>query len=386
MTDPILLTPGPLTTAAETRQALLHDWGSWDGDFRALTARVRARLLDIVGAAGTHACVPIQGSGTYAVEAALGTLVPRGGKVLVLSNGAYGRRMVRTCAVIGRAHAVYETPEDAPPDPAAVAARLRADPAITHVGAIHCETGTGLLNPLAAIAAAVAGAGRALIVDAMSTFGSLPLDPVRLPAQAVVASANKALEGVPGFGFVIAERGALAAAAGNAHSLSLDLHDQWAYMERSGQWRFTPPTHVVAALDRALDLHAAEGGTAARGARYARNCAVLVEGMRRLGFTTFLPDALQAPVIVTFHTPRDPAYRFDAFYDALKRRGYIIYPGKTTDLDTFRIGCIGALDEGHMHGVVAAVAAALAELGVTDLTPAGPGGPEAARTAPAMPS
>jgi len=177
MTDPILLTPGPLTTAAETRQALLHDWGSWDGDFRALTARVRARLLDIVGAAGTHACVPIQGSGTYAVEAALGTLVPRGGKVLVLSNGAYGRRMVRTCAVIGRAHAVYETPEDAPPDPAAVAARLRADPAITHVGAIHCETGTGLLNPLAAIAAAVAGAGRALIVDAMSTFGSPPPRP-----------------------------------------------------------------------------------------------------------------------------------------------------------------------------------------------------------------
>ncbi|HEX7005788.1 MAG TPA: 2-aminoethylphosphonate--pyruvate transaminase [Alphaproteobacteria bacterium] len=360
--EPVLLTPGPLTTSAETKHAMLRDWGSRDPGFNAMVARVKARLEELAGGAGRTA-VLLQGSGTYAVEAALGTLVPREGKVLVLVNGAYGRRMVAICRAIGRAYATLETAEDTPPAPEAVAAALAGDAAITHVAMVHCETTSGILNPVGAVADVVARAGRRLLIDAMSTFGALPLDET-IRCDAVMASSNKCLEGVPGLAFVIADKAALAAAAGRAPSLALDLHDQWQAMERTGQFRFTPPTHVIAALDRALDQHRAEGGVAGRGARYRRNCEILVRGMRALGFDTYLPDALQAPIIVTFHSPADPRFDFRRFYDLLAARGYLIYPGKLTALDTFRIGCIGQIGEAEMTGVVAAVAAALDEMGV----------------------
>jgi 2-aminoethylphosphonate-pyruvate transaminase len=344
---------------------MLRDWGSWDGDFKAITARVRERLLTVAEAdAASYACVPIQGSGTFAVEAALGTLVPRGGKALVLANGAYGKRAAETLARIGRDHAVYETAEDTPPDPAELERLLAADPAIGHVLLVHCETTSGIQNPLEPIALVVAARGRKLILDAMSTFGALAIPTGALGIEAVIASANKCLEGVPGVGFVIARRDALAAASGNAHSLSLDLADQWAYMERTGQWRFTPPTHVVAALDVAIDRHAAEGGTPARGARYAANRRAVVDGLRTLGIEPLIPDALQSPIIVTFRCPDDPRFAFQPFYDRLKAEGFIIYPGKMTAAETFRIGCIGTLTPAVMEQVVAAVARVLDGLGV----------------------
>ena len=363
-TDPLLLTPGPLTTAPEVRAAMARDWGSRDRPFIALTARVRTALLSVAGGTDSHECVLLQGSGSYALEAAIGTLVPRAGKLLVLVNGAYGRRMARMAEVVGRAHAVSETVEDAPPDPAGLDGLLAADPGISHVAVCQCETTSGILNPVAEIAAVVAARGRCLLVDAMSGFGALPLDLARLPCEAVIASANKCLEGVPGVAFVLVERGALAAAAANAPSLVLDLHDQWRAFEATGQWRFTPPTHVMAAFDRALAAHAAEGGVAARGGRYRANCEALVRGMRALGFETYLTDARQAPIIVTFHSPADPGFDFAVFYDALERRGYVIYPGKLTAVDTFRIGCIGDFGTDAIAGVLDAVDRVLAEMGV----------------------
>ena len=368
--EPYLLTPGPLTTAFGVKQAMLKDWGSWDGDFRAMTSEMRARLLAMIGpAAADYDCVPVQGSGSYAVEAMLGTFVPRDGKVLVLSNGAYGQRAAKTLDVIGRAKVVLDKGDYLPPRGAEVAEILARDPEITHVLAIHCETSSGILNPIEEIAEATRAAGRALLIDSMSAFGALPLDPAALGCAAFVSSANKCIEGVPGFGFVIVRKDLLAAAAGNAHSLSLDLHDQWKVMEATGQWRFTPPTHVVAAFMEALRLHEAEGGVAARGARYARNRDVMVAGMRGLGFETLLDDRWLSPIIVTFFCPADPAFDFACFYEAMKARGFIIYPGKLTVVDSFRIGCIGRMDEHVMQRVVAAAGEALAEMGVTSAAP-----------------
>lgn len=366
---PLLLTPGPLTTAVATRRAMLDDWGSRDQAFIAMTARVRTRLTELVNGGESHVCVPMQGSGTFAIEATLGTLVPGDGKALILVNGAYGRRMARILERLGRRYETLETPEDAPPDPDALAARLVGAPTITHVAAVHCETTSGILNPIAALAAVVAGQNRRLIVDAMSAFGGIPLDIRQVPCDAVVASSNKCLEGVPGLAFAVVRRDVLEVCGGNAHSLSLDLHDQWRAMEGNGQWRFTPPTQVLAALDRALALLDEEGGVAARHARYAANCRVLVDGLRRMGFETLLPDALQAPIIVTVRMPGDPAFRFDAFYDGLSERGFVIYPGKLTEVPSFRIGCIGAVHPRDMEAAVAAVGAVMAGMGVASGTP-----------------
>ncbi|MGH6807262.1 MAG: 2-aminoethylphosphonate--pyruvate transaminase, partial [Ensifer adhaerens] len=274
--EPYLLTPGPLTTAYEVKEAMLRDWGSWDGDFRAMTAELRRQLLDIAGdAKGEFDCVPMQGSGSFSVEAMLGSFVPRDGKVLVLINGAYGKRIAQTLAYLGRNHVTIDKGDYMPPRGPEVAAALDADPAITHVVVVHCETSSGILNPLKEISEVVYASGRKLLVDSMSAFGAVPAGIADFRYEAIVSSANKCIEGVPGFGFVIARRSELEAAKGRSHSLSLDVHAQWDYMNKTGQWRFTPPTHVVAAFLEALRLHREEGGVAARGARYARNRDVM---------------------------------------------------------------------------------------------------------------
>ncbi len=369
MTEPILLTPGPLTTSAQTKAAMLSDWGSWDSAFNELTASVCRDLVAVLDAQATHVCVPLQGSGTFAVEAALGTLVPRSGKVLVADNGSYCKRIVRILHYLGREAVVVPHGEQEPADPARVDAALLADPAITHVAQVHCETGTGILNPLAQIAAIAAHRGRSLIVDAMSSYGAIPIDARTIPFDALIAASGKCLEGVPGVGFVIARRSALERSAGNSASLAMDLLDQWQYMQKTGQWRFTPPTHVVAALRAALDQYQAQGGLPARLARYTGNCAALVSGMRALGLKTFLPDSLQAPIIVTFHAPPDPAYDFTAFYRRVRDHGFILYPGKLTAVDTFRVGCIGAIDAATLRLAVVAVGDALREMGVRRFAP-----------------
>ena len=368
--EPFLLTPGPLTTSLRVKQAMLRDWGSWDSDFRQMTARLRERLLELAGARkGEFECVPIQGSGTFAVEAMLGTCLPRDSRTLVLINGAYGKRIAESLRYMGRDHVTLDKGDYLPPRGEEVARILEADPAITHVAVVHCETSSGILNPVAEIAKAVSAAGRRLLIDSMSAFGAIPLDMNEIRCDAFVSSANKCIEGVPGFGFIIVRHDVLAAAKGNAHSLSLDLHAQWETMEKTGQWRFTPPTHAVAAFIQALDMHAAEGGVAGRGARYAANRDTLVAGMRGLGFDTLLDDHWLSPIIVTFFTPADPAFSFAAFYEKMKAKGFIIYPGKLTVVDSFRVGCIGRMDAAIMRHVVEAAGETLREMGVSAATP-----------------
>ena len=368
--EPFLLTPGPLTTSYDVKEAMLKDWGSWDDDFRAMTRHMRSALLGMIGdGSADYDCVPIQGSGSYCVEAMLGSFVPRDGKVLVLANGAYGLRAAQTLKYLNRDHVLLDKGDYLPPRGAEVAEILAHDPAITHVLAIHCETSSGILNPVEEIAEATRAAGRKLLIDSMSAFGALPLDVAALNCTAFVSSANKCIEGVPGFGFVIARKDEITAAKGNSHSLSLDVHAQWETMEKTGQWRFTPPTHTVAAFLHALDIHKAEGGAPARLARYTNNRDTLVSGMRNLGFETLLADRWLSPIIVTFFCPADPAFDFQKFYDAMKARGFIIYPGKLTVVDSFRVGCIGRMDQAIMARVVTAADEALKEMGVTSAAP-----------------
>ncbi|MDA1089740.1 MAG: 2-aminoethylphosphonate--pyruvate transaminase [Proteobacteria bacterium] len=362
--DPWLLTPGPLTTSAKTKQAMLHDWGSRDAAFTETNRRVRDRLVAIAGGVGSHVCVPVQGSGTFAVEATLGTLIAKNDKALVLINGAYGSRMAKILDYAGRAYTTLETPEDTPPGLDDLDAALKADAAITHVVCVYCETTSGILNPIAGIARITADNGRRLIIDAMSAFGALPINAAEVPFDALMASSNKCLEGVPGMGFAIIRQSALEKCKGNAHALSLDLYDQWLAMEKNGQWRFTPPTHVICAFDAALEQFDAEGGVEGRNARYAANGKILISGMRELGFETLLADDLQAPIIITFKMPADPKFDFQAFYDALAGRGYVIYPGKLTVAPSFRIGCIGHLDAKVMNGALDAIRETLTEMGV----------------------
>ena len=362
--DPYLLTPGPLTTSLSVKQAMLHDYGSRDADFIELNARVLRRLVEIVNARGTHVCVPRPGSGTFVVEAMIGNFVPSDGRLLILVNGAYGKRIAKICDYYGRAYAVQETPEDVPVDVAALDAALDADADISHVVVVHCETTSGILNPIKAISDVVARHRRKLLIDSMSAFGALPLDADEIEFDAVVASSNKCLEGAPGMGFCVAREAALAMTEGNSPSLVLDLYDQWRAMQKNRQWRFTPPTHVLLAFDQALTEFDEEGGVAGRGARYRANCELLVSGMRAMGFETLLPDELQAPIIITFRMPTNPEFDFEAFYDGLKEQGYVIYPGKLTVADSFRMGCIGRLDREQMQGALDAVARMLGQFGI----------------------
>ncbi|MGU7770220.1 2-aminoethylphosphonate--pyruvate transaminase [Burkholderia sp. MR1-5-21] len=363
--DPILLTPGPLTTSAATRHAMQHDWGSWDTAFNHLTESVCADLVGIARGGNEYVCVPMQGSGTFAVEAALGTLVPRDGVVLVPDNGAYCTRILKILDRLGIDAIALPFGEDAAVDPAAIEAAFARDARITHVALVHLETSAGILNPLDEIAALCGRHGKRLIVDAMSSFGALPITLDGSGIDALISASGKCLEGVPGMGFVIARRDALEASEGRSPSLALDLYDQYAYLRKTGQWRFTPPTHVVAALRAALDQFLAEGGQPVRGARYAANCRTLIDSMRALGFAPFLDARVQAPVIVTFHAPADPAYDFRRFYDAVRDAGFILYPGKLTQLETFRVGCIGAIDADDVSRAVAAIAQAIESLGIS---------------------
>jgi len=369
MTIPLLLTPGPLTTSDTVKGAMQRDWGSRDEEFIAMNQKVRDRLVDVVHGEDTLVCVPIQGSGTFAIEATIGTLVARDAKLLVLVNGAYGTRMATICATIGREVTTLKWAEDEAVDPAAVDRYLADDPDVTHVALVHCETTTGILNPLDAVAEVVARRNRLLIVDAMSTFGALEIDARVTPFAAVVASSNKCLEGAPGVGFALINRALLADCAGNAHSLSLDLYDQWLGFEKNAQWRFTPPTHVIAAFSQALKEHAGEGGVLARGQRYRENHRILVDGMEAMGFRCLLERTLQAPIIVTFLMPGDPQFVFGDFYDHLARKGFLIYPGKLTTADSFRVGCIGHLGPAQMHDALGAIRESLDQMGVTNGAP-----------------
>ena len=353
--DPLLLTPGPLTTSATVKEAMLHDYGSRDDYFIELNRRVCQELLTLCDAQQTHLCIPLQGSGSFAVEAMIANQLPGEGKLLNLVNGAYGHRITEICRYIDRKVSVIETAEDQPVDVARLNQTLADDATITHVAVVYCETTSGILNPVEEVAEIVARHNRRLLIDAMSAFGALPLSVGNIPFDAIAASANKCLQSVPGLGFVIATKDTFSRTRGNAHSLSLDLHAQWQYMNDTGQWRFTPPTHCLLALDQALRELEKEGGVSGRYKRYEENCRTLVTGMRDLGFQTLLPDELQAPIIVTFLMPDEESFNFQELYDRLNALGYVIYPGKLTNIDSFRVGCIGHFGPDKMQAAVSAI-------------------------------
>lgn len=341
----LLLTPGPLTTAHSTRAVMQRDWGSREPDFIALTQRLRDGLLAVAGSPAGYSAVPLQGSGTYAIEAVLATLIGPDDRVLVMSNGAYAKRIATIAQRLGREVDVLDFDELDALDSDALDAALAADPRITHVAVVHGETSSGRINPLERIAEIVAAHGRMLLVDAMSTFGAVPIDLPGLSITALVASCNKCLEGVPGVAFAIVRSADLERAAGRCASLSLDLHAQWRGFEDNGQWRFTPPVQVIAAAVEALRLHAAEGGVAARQARYAGRARQLVDRMAGIGIDALLPADVQSPCIVAFRIPEDPSLRFEAAIEHLRSEGIAIYPGKLTVARTFRIGCMGVFDD-----------------------------------------
>ena len=366
--DPYLLTPGPLTTSPSVKEAMLHDYGSRDNTFIAANAKMLDSLVNIVNGVGTHVSVPLQGSGTFVVEAMIGNFVPADGKLLILVNGAYGHRIAKICDYYKRAYIIQETAEDVPVSPTDVDAVLAADNSISHVVVVYCETTSGILNPLRDISEVVAKHERSFLIDAMSAFGALPLDVREITFDAVVASSNKCLEGAPGLGFCIAKETAMVKTEGNSPSLTLDLYDQWRVMQKTKQWRFTPPTHVLLAFVQAIKEYEEEGSVAGRGNRYQNNCDHLISGMRDMGFKTLLPDLLQAPIIVTFRMPSNPEFDFDTFYDGLRNQGYVIYPGKLTVADSFRIGCIGRIGLEQMQGALDAIKGMLDQFGIANIS------------------
>ena len=363
--DPLLLTPGPLTTSKTVKEVMVHDWGSRDATFLKINRSVLDSLPQIAHAADDFVTVPVQGSGTFAVEAMLTSFVPPKGKVLLLVNGAYGQRAKKILDIARRKSIVHETPEDTPPDLGKVEAILKKSKAITHIFVVHCETTSGIVNPIEEIGRLAKKYEKIYLVDSMSAFGALPLDANKIHADAIAASSNKCIEGVPGLGFVLARKSVIQTLKGNATTLVLDLHDQWQNFEKTGQYRFTPPIHVIVSFHQALTEFFEEGGQSGRGGRYSENCKTLVEGMRELGFKTLLPDHLQAPIIITFHMPTNENFVFQTFYDGLKDRGYVIYPGKLTVADSFRIGCIGRLYPKDMRSAVAAVRDVLEDMNVS---------------------
>ncbi len=368
---PYLLTPGPLTTSRTVKLAALADWGSRDIEFRSLVREIRDGLKALANCDENYECVIMQGSGTFAIEAALGSFCPAKRKhTLVVANGAYGDRAVQILERIGRPCTKIDKGDSHSPTAAEVAAALDNDRNISHVWMIHCETTSGIINPITEIGNEVQRRGRIFMVDAMSSFGALPLDMRRDGIDVMVSSSNKCIEGIPGFSYVIVRRPLLEASGGQCHSVVLDLYDQWKGLETSGQFRFTPPTHSLVAFRQAMRELDEEGGPQARLARYQRNAATLLGALRDMGFVPLLNDNERGPIIQTILQPRDPRFDFETFYKGLRQRGYAIYPGKLTKRPSFRIGTIGKLDESVMKDVVVAIKDVLAQMGVTDMAPA----------------
>ncbi|XWN33853.1 MAG: 2-aminoethylphosphonate--pyruvate transaminase [Devosia sp.] len=365
-----LLTPGPLTTAHAVKEAMLHDKSPNSPEMVALVRGIRQYIVSIANGEEAYECVPVQGSATYGIEAAFHTLVDKAtAKVLIVENGFYGMRFREVIEAIGIDVVSLECPIIPPVSGADIEAALASDPAITHVALCHCDTGTGVLNPLEDIAAVCKARGVKLMVDAIASFGGFMIDAPALDLEAVMISPNKCLEGVPGISLVLCKRDSLVAGKGRSPSAVLDLYAQWAFLEEKGWFRFTPPTHVLLALGEAVKRHREEGGIAPRNQRYRNNWRRLVEGLRQRGFATFMPDAYASPIIATFHDPDDPNYAFEKFYEAMERRGFVIFPGRLTSAHTFRIGCMGDLNDGDISLIIDAVVASMEEIGVTNTAP-----------------
>jgi 2-aminoethylphosphonate-pyruvate transaminase len=372
MKQKLLFTPGPLNTSAAVKEAMLRDVGSRDKDFIELVRGIRRRLLELGGVSQEkgYEAVLVQGSGTFGIESVLSSVVPQGGKLLILVNGAYGERMVKMAARYNLEHEVLRWPENETVNVAKIQEKLGADATITHVAVVHCETTTGILNPVCELGEVVRKFDRTFIVDAMSSFGAIPLDLEQAGIDFLVSSANKCIQGVPGFSFVLARREALEASKGLARTLSLDLYGQWRGLEQDGQFRFTPPTHALLAFGAALDELEREGGVAGRNRRYSANQKLIAHGMKELGFLPYLESAVQSPIITAFHYPAHQNFQFEEFYRRLSDAGMVIYPGKLTQVECFRLGNIGDLFEADIRALLDAIVHVLEEINISVPVPA----------------
>jgi 2-aminoethylphosphonate-pyruvate transaminase len=362
--NPLLLTPGPVSVSATTKAVMMVDRSSGDLDLQQDLTSARSYLVSLIHGQGQYTAIPVPGSATYANEAAMTTLVPSGGKLLIHTNGVYGDRLIE---IAGHLHVPFAVIRTAPFTPATreqFEGALLADAAITHVMVVHCETSTGVLNPLEPVADLCRRYSKGLLIDAVASFGAIDIDARTLHFDAVMLSSNKCMQGVPGVGWAVVQTQALDNAKGGSRSLALDLWDQNQHMERTGTFRFTPPTHVMAAFAQACREHEAEGGVPGRLARYKRNWRRLVDGMRQMGFTTVVPDGFASPIVATFHNPEHPAFSFQALFEGMKRRGFVIFPGRLALADTFRIGCMGDVTEADISDAMAAVAETMQEMGV----------------------
>lgn len=364
--DKLLFTPGPLTTSSSVKRAMLRDLGSRDSEFIETVARVHRALLAVAGVSQQdgYESILLQGSGTYALEAVVGCALPRDGKLLVVTNGTYGTRLGQIATALGIDHALLRFAEHEQVDPARVDAALAADDLLTHVSVVHCETSTGMLNPAGDVCQVARARGCISIVDSMSAFGGVPIDLAEWGADFLISSSNKCIEGVPGFAFVLCRREALLATEGRARSLSFDLLAQWRGIGRNGQFRFTPPTHAILAFDQAMSELDKEGGVVGRAKRYAANHRMLLAGMRAMGFREYLAEALQGPIITAFRYPEHPSFDFDELYRRMSEQGFVIYPGKLSDADCFRIGSIGRIEEADVAAMLAALECSLEAMGV----------------------
>lgn len=338
-----LLTPGPLSTSKSVKAAMLRDWCTWDDDYNlGVVQKIRQDLVKLATSSEDYTSVLMQGSGTFSVEATIGSVIPQNGKLLVIANGAYGQRLAQISKRLNIDTIIHDSGEIERPDLSLLKLTLEEDKEITHVVVVHCETTTGMLNPIEEIGGVVKSFDKVFIVDAMSSFGGIPIDVQGIGIDFIISSANKCIQGVPGFGFVIAKKEQLEITKGFARSLSLDLYDQWKTMEDgNGKWRYTSPTHTVRAFMQAMLELEEEGGVQSRYNRYKENHSILVKGLASLGIKTLLPESHQSPIITSFESPSSPDYNFKKFYDALKEKGFVIYPGKVSVADTFRIGNIG---------------------------------------------
>ncbi len=361
--QPLLFTPGPLTTSATVKEAMLKDMGSRDYAFMNAVREIRSGLLTLANVSKEkgYECVIIQGSGTFGVESVISSVIGEKEKLLVLANGAYGERIAKMAKIHRLNHEVVRFDEDTIVTPESVEKYLAANSDITHVACIHSETTTGLFNPIGAIGEVCKKYGKVFIVDAMSSFGGVVMDMSAMNIDFLISSSNKCIEGVPGFAFALCKKSELEKAKGQARSLSLDIYDQWAGLEANGQFRFTPPTLSIMAFQQAMKELEIEGGVAAREKRYKANKSILDEGMHRMDFKQYLAPEIQGHIITSFLYPDTPKFRFNEFYSKLNDRGFVIYPGKLSKADAFRIGNIGQIFPEDVKALLEAIAIVMKE-------------------------
>lgn len=339
-----LLTPGPLTTTDTVKQEMMFDHCTWDDDYKQITQKIRKGLLELGHVSEPeYTSILMQGSGTFGVESVLTSIIGNNDKVLIVANGSYGMRMTDICRHANIPFTLYKQDNNKQPDPNKVLKMLAQDTTITHVAMVHSETTTGILNDIQSVGKVVKEAKKVFIVDAMSSFGGVDIPVKDWGIDFLISSANKCIQGVPGFSFILANQKLLEASAGKARSLSLDLYDQWKGQNKDGKWRFTSPTHVVLAFAKAMEELQEEGGIPARHARYANNQKLLTEKFEELGFKAYLNPSVQGPIITTFSYPENSQFTFQQMYDYIKEQGYVLYPGKVLDADTFRVGNIGEI-------------------------------------------